>query len=126
MSLDLFLSHADSHTPVLPGGLPPASAHEAPRFDGRTPSHLADRGGPEVVSWDFQQVLGSEAFVGRLAFTGDNGEIDGAGYEAYVDKVLRAERSSRAGPAPDARAVFYTAEDGSNAIAEGHRHLMKP
>jgi hypothetical protein len=204
MSIDLFLSHADTHDPVLSGGLPRAGAHEAPQPAAHPPTHLADRGGlpdalpdqrwglivprgdagkrlldlvaplkqkraedqraevvvyevdpdmgpeeanrwigrdyqdrvqrreedlpryllvlggPEVVSWDLQQMLGNEAFVGRLAFGAD------AGYEAYVDKALRRERPSPAGLPPDARAILYTAQDGSNAIAQGHEHLMKP
>jgi hypothetical protein len=210
MSLDLFLSHADTHAPVLAGGLPPASAREAPGPARHKESHLADHGGlpdalpdqrwglvvprgdagkrllelvdplkkkraedqgaevvvyevdpdmgpeeanawidrdyrdrvdrceddlpryllllggPDAVSWDLQQMLGSKAFVGRLAFTGEQGEIDGAGYDAYVDKVLCAERASPAATGPGARAIFYTAQDGSNAVAQGREHLMVP
>jgi hypothetical protein len=55
------------------------------------PRYLLILGGPDLVSWDLQQMLGSEAFVGRLAFTDEQGNIDEQGYEAYVDKVLRWE-----------------------------------
>src|SRR5262245_56705567 len=47
MPLHLFLAHADTHEPVLAGGLSPASAHDAPRpsLNQRKPPHLAERSG---------------------------------------------------------------------------------
>ncbi|WP_437586798.1 hypothetical protein [Sorangium sp. So ce1000] len=81
------------------------------------PRYLLLLGDADVVSWEFQQMLGSEAFVGRLAFA------DERGYEAYVEKVLRWESQE---PVPGARALFYTVRDGTRATAEGYRHLVAP
>lgn len=74
-------------------------------------------GGADLVSWELQQMLGSEAFVGRLAFPDDRG------YEAYVDKALRCDAEVLA---PSARALFYAVRDGSAATVDGHAHLVAP
>lgn len=212
MPLHLFLAHADTHEPVLTGGLPPDAVHAPPRpaTPPRKPTHLAERsglpdalpaqrwglvvprgdagkrlldriaplrdrrreeqraeveiyevdpgmdpeaanrwigeeyrdqvgrqlaelpryllilGGPDLVSWELQQMLGGEAFVGRLAFTDERGDIDEQGYEAYVDKLLRWEKRGDGELVEGARAILYTARDGTGAIAEGHEHLVKP
>lgn len=93
------------------------------RDETALPRYLLLLGGPELISWDLQQMLGSQAFVGRLAFTGDHGEIDAPSYEAYVDKLLRWERQA---PILGAPALFHTAQDGTPAIYEGHARLMEP
>jgi hypothetical protein len=93
------------------------------RDEAELPRYLLLLGGPELISWDLQQMLGSQAFVGRLAFTTDHGGLDERGYEAYVDKVLRWERSP---PIPRAPAIFHTVQDGTSAIFLGHERLMKP
>ncbi|WP_437813857.1 helix-turn-helix domain-containing protein [Sorangium sp. So ce1078] len=90
------------------------------------PRYLLILGGPDLVSWDFQQMLGGEAFVGRLAFTDERGEIDEQGYEAYVDKLLRWEKRGEGDLVEGARAILYTARDGTGAIAEGHERLVTP
>ncbi|XXX77461.1 helix-turn-helix domain-containing protein [Sorangium sp. So ce134] len=212
MPLHLFLAHADTHAPMLDGGLPKDAIHAPPRPETqpRQPTHLAERsglpdalpaqrwglvvprgdsgkrlleriaplrdkrsedqraqvkiyevdpgmdpeaanrwigqdyrdqvgrqladlpryllilGGPDLVSWELQQMLGGEAFVGRLAFTDERGDIDEASYEAYVDKLLRWERRAEDELAQGAPALLYTARDGTGAITEGHEHLVKP
>jgi hypothetical protein len=70
------------------------------------------------VSLDLQQVLSSDTFVGRLAFDED------AGYEAYVNKVLRWERE----PTRDkqARMLVYTARDSTRATELGYQALIEP
>ncbi|XYI02108.1 hypothetical protein ACMHYB_20955 [Sorangium sp. So ce1128] len=65
-----------------------------------------------------QQVQGADGHVGRIAFAEERG------YEAYIDKLLRAERA----PAvmDEARALFYTAHDGTPAMGLGYRALVAP
>lgn len=81
------------------------------------PRYLLILGDADLVSWDLQQMLASEAYVGRLAFSTE------AGYEAYVDKVLRCEAGE---PAPSGPAIFYTVRDGTRAVVDGYRHLVAP
>ncbi|MBN1205376.1 MAG: hypothetical protein JXB05_10675 [Myxococcaceae bacterium] len=82
------------------------------------PAYLLLLGDFEHVSLELQQVLGSDGFAGRLAFPSE------AGYEAYVDKVLRWSRSPSA--AQRARALLFTAHDGTPATTVGYRALMAP
>jgi hypothetical protein len=62
-------------------------------------------------------ILGSEGFVGRLAFD------DPRHYEAYVDKLLRWENAPTIA---QARAVFHTVRDRTSATQVGHQALMVP
>jgi hypothetical protein len=80
------------------------------------PRYLLILGDADDISWDFQTYLAHEAFVGRIAFPDD------AGYLAYVGKVLRAERKG----VEAARTLFYTANDGSKAVAVGRASLVDP
>lgn len=92
------------------------------------PGYLLVLGGPEQVSFELQQALAFEFNVGRLGFsagagTGANHEASTeANYEAYVEKLLRAERE----PAGAARATYFTVRDGTAATELGHRMLMQP
>lgn len=90
---------------------------EVRRREEERPRYLLVLGGPELVSWDLQQALAGDAFVGRIAFADDRG------YEAYADKVLRWEQEEVS--AKEARALFYTVRDGTPATSEGYRHLMR-
>lgn len=81
------------------------------------PRYLLVLGDADLVSWELQQLLASDTFVGRLAFSGEQG------YEAYVDKVLWWERGTAA---PAARALFHTVRDGTAATTIGHQALMTP
>lgn len=85
--------------------------------DADRPRYLLMLGDADRLSWDLQQRLGSDAFVGRLCFP------DEAGYEAYIDKLLKSEREA---PAPGARALYYTVHDGSYAADIGYSALMTP
>jgi hypothetical protein len=87
------------------------------RSEEHLPRYLLILGGPELVSWNLQQLLGGEAFVGRLSFPDDEG------YTAYVEKVIQWEDEM---PAPSAEVLFYTVRDGSRATVEGYQHLMSP
>ncbi len=82
------------------------------------PRYLLILGDLDEVSPELQIILGSEGYVGRLAFD------DPQDYEAYADKVLRWEteppRVARA------RAVFHTVRDRTPATTVGHRSLMLP
>lgn len=69
------------------------------------------------VPAELQVIQATDGFVGRLAF--DRGEH----YEAYVDKLLAAERARASAPL---RAVFHTVQDGSEATRVGRRSLMEP
>src|SRR5215468_7538716 len=51
------------------------------------PGYLLVLGRPDQVSFELQQVLAGAFSVGRLGFEAD------AGYEAYVDKLMRSERA---------------------------------
>lgn len=87
------------------------------RQESSRPRYLAILGNPDGVSWEMQQMLGGEAFVGRIAFDEDRE------YEAYVDKVLRA---INAPDVPRPTALFHSVLDGTAATQEGHRHLVLP
>ncbi|AUX29113.1 MULTISPECIES: hypothetical protein [Sorangium] len=72
----------------------------------------------DEVPLAIQQVQGGDGYVGRLAFP------DARGYEAYIHKLLRAERHPSA--AREARSLFYTVHDGTPATALGHKALVAP
>jgi hypothetical protein len=82
------------------------------------PAYLLLLGDFDHVSLELQQVLGTGGFTGRLAFSSE------AGYEAYVDKVLRWSRSPS--PARRARTLLFTAHDGTAATTVGYQALMAP
>lgn len=90
-------------TPAIP-------AHERPGY-------VLILGDLSQLSAELQQRLGASAYVGRLCFDGPEG------YRAYVDKLLRHERSA---PRREARALFFTAHDGSGETATGYRSLVVP
>jgi hypothetical protein len=73
-------------------------------------------GGPELISWDFQTTVGRDLYLGRLAFPDD------AGYESYVAKVLAFEAAAPG----QARALFHTVRDGTDATKAAYRDLMGP
>lgn len=81
------------------------------------PRYLLLLGDFHEVSLELQQVLATNAFAGRLCFPTD------AGYEAYVDKVLRWERPAAA---KGKRLLFFTAHDGTGATQLGFRSLIRP
>jgi hypothetical protein len=82
------------------------------------PRYLLLLGDLDVMPLDLQQILAADTFVGRLAFS------DEQGYQAYADKVLRWERSASA--EAQARALFYTVRDGTDATRIGDETLMAP
>ncbi|MFY1829954.1 hypothetical protein ACN47A_28825 [Myxococcus fulvus] len=86
--------------------------------EAERPAYLLLLGDFDGASLELQQVLAAEGFPGRLTFSSD------AGYEAYVDKVLRWSRA----PAPirKARALLFTAHDGTAATTVGYQALMAP
>jgi hypothetical protein len=81
------------------------------------PRYLLVLGDLDQVPLELQHALGGDTFTGRLAFRED------AGYEAYVAKVLRAERGT---PTAQPRLLFFTAQDGSAATSIGYRALVAP
>lgn len=81
------------------------------------PGYLLVLGRPDQVSFELQQVLAGAFHVGRVGFDAE------APYEAYIDKLLRSERAPARGPA---RAVYFTARDGTPATELGRRLLMQP
>ena len=72
----------------------------------------------DQVPLALQQVQASDGYVGRLAF---DKEED---YGAYIDKLLRWERTAAGGAKPDS--LFFTVHDGTAATAVGHRALVAP
>lgn len=87
------------------------------RQEASRPRYLTLLGNPDLVSWELQQMLGGEAFVGRIAFDNEQN------YEAYVDKVLRSQKEPENSRAT---AFFHSVLDGTAATREGHRHLVTP
>lgn len=81
------------------------------------PRYLLLLGDASAVSWELQHRLSADVFVGRLCFR------DEAGYEAYVHKVLSAERKA---PQSPSKALFCTIADGSPATKVGHAGLLSP
>ncbi|MFT3770613.1 MAG: hypothetical protein QM820_34745 [Minicystis sp.] len=71
----------------------------------------------DQVPLAIQKVQSIDGYVGRLFFA------DEKGYDAYIDKVLRAEGAPRRGPG---RVVLHTAHDGSRALDLGLEGLTAP
>lgn len=80
------------------------------------PRYLLVLGDADEVSFEFQQHLAVDRFVGRLAFPREED------FEVYADKVLRAELG--APQAERARTLFYTVHDGTVATSHGYNLLM--
>lgn len=81
------------------------------------PRYLLLLGDLDRVSLELQHVLANGSFVGRLHCP------TLAGYRDYAEKVVARER----GPAARrARALYFTAHDGTAASRIGHRYLVEP
>lgn len=65
-----------------------------------------------------QQVQSIDNYVGRLAFTDDQG------YQAYVDKLLRWEKQPSV--TPQVRSLLFTVHDQTMATEAGYRSLITP
>jgi hypothetical protein len=95
-------------------------------MNNAVPGYLLVLGRPDQISFELQQVLASAHHVGRLGFdakAGTGSDDASEAYEAYVDKLLRTERT----PASMvARAVYFTARDGTPATELARRLLMHP
>jgi hypothetical protein len=107
-----------------PMSLTEALAWRTERFDSG--ADLArERADLQLILGDLDQVplaiqkvqQGMGGKVGRLCFS------DERGYEAYIDKVLRAEGAPRRGYG---RVVMHTAHDGSKALDLGRAGLAVP
>lgn len=85
--------------------------------DADRPRYLLLLGDADQISLDFQRLLAASVYVGRLAFPDDRG------YASYIGKLLAWERAAAA---DTARALFYTALDGTAATSMGHAALMTP
>lgn len=81
------------------------------------PGYVCVLGDPTQVSLELQQVISAGFCAGRIGFERDTH------YEAYVEKLLRWEQAP---PQPRARALFFTARDGTAATELGNRLLMQP
>jgi len=82
------------------------------------PRYLLLLGDLNEVPLELQQVLSTDAFVGRLAFSSD------MGYEAYVEKVLKWEKAAEREKRP--RVLFYTSRDRTSATELGYQALITP
>ena len=91
--------------------------HDESVRDADQPRYLLLLGDLDQLSLELQQVLGSNGFIGRLAFSRDQD------YEAYAAKVLRWTKSRSSA---QARALFYTAHDGTGATTVGYHALITP
>lgn len=110
----------------VPSGLNPQAAHswKERRFIGEGRSAIDDSvpryrfilGDLHEVPPAVHQVLATDGYVGRLAFDED------ADYAAYVDKLIRWEKSPSQARQPHAR--LYTVHDGTAATRSGAEHLM--
>lgn len=88
------------------------------------PAYLLILGDLHQVPETLHQILGSDCFVGRLAFSTQNGEPELAGYEAYVDKIIRWER--KPADAQHAYARLLVVDDGSSATLSSRLALLEP
>ncbi|HRI62974.1 MAG TPA: helix-turn-helix domain-containing protein [Polyangium sp.] len=82
------------------------------------PRYLLVLGDLDGVSLEFQQMVGLDTYMGRLAFS------DLRAYGAYVEKILQWEKKPES--AAYGRAMFYTVRDSTNATNSAHRQLVKP
>ncbi len=82
------------------------------------PRYLLILGDLDGVSLEFQQIVGADVFVGRLAFP------DTDGFSAYARKVVLWEKE----PSTEklGRALFYTVNDGTAATTTAARRLVSP
>ncbi|RKH72580.1 hypothetical protein D7W81_05700 [Corallococcus aberystwythensis] len=111
---------------AVPSGLDREAAHrwKESHFDTENgqdqdrPRYLLILGDLDAISLEFQQVLATNALVGRLVFPSEEG------YRAYVRKVLRWARTPA--DAERAQTLFYTAYDETDATRLGHDQLMVP
>ncbi|NTX33992.1 MULTISPECIES: hypothetical protein [unclassified Myxococcus] len=118
---------ASVHSYRAPVGMDAATAARWKRREFRKeavdesdrPRYLLLLGDMDGLSLDLQQVLSTDAFVGRLAFP------TGEGYEAYCAKVLKWEASDAQRPVRP-RVLLYTARDGTRATGIAHDVLMGP
>lgn len=83
------------------------------------PRYLLLLGDMDGLSLDLQQVMATDAFVGRIAFREEEH------YEAYAKKVLRWEAAASQSQARP-RVVFYTARDRTRATDIAYEVLMGP
>ena len=91
--------------------------HDLPRYQ----LILGDLDG---VSLPFQQVMGGDAFTGRLAFDPSPGRPNPfEAYEAYADKITRWERAPLEGPGA---ALLHLVEDGTPSTRIGDEALITP
>jgi len=82
------------------------------------PRYLLILGDAHEVSLDLQRRLAADSFVGRLAFAAEDD------YRAYAEKVLAWEDKPTS--EAQARTLFFTAHDGSQATRIGYTALVKP
>lgn len=80
------------------------------------PRYLLVLGDADEVSFEFQQYLAVDRFVGRLAFPREED------FEVYADKVVRAECGEPR--AERARTLFYTVHDNTVATSHGYELLV--
>jgi hypothetical protein len=81
------------------------------------PRYLLMLGDADLLSWELQQKLASDTFIGRLCFPSEEG------YEAYIHKLLAFDRKP---PMAGSRALYYTVRDGTAATNIGYAGLMTP
>lgn len=87
--------------------------------ESERPRYLLLLGDMDGLSLELQQVLSTDAFVGRLAFAKEED------YEAYCTKVLKWETAASQSKALP-RVLFYTARDGTDATDVAYEVLMGP
>lgn len=80
------------------------------------PRYLLFLGDLDLLSLDLQQVLGVDAYCGRLAWPAESS------FAAYVEKLLRWEQRR----VPAAGVTFHTVHDGTSATSATYRGLVKP
>ncbi len=82
------------------------------------PRYLFILGDLDEVPFSLQRELAKNHFVGRVGFDTDDG------YVAYIEKLLRWERTGKHWRR--ARTVFTSALDGTPAIHDAQRNLVNP
>jgi hypothetical protein len=82
------------------------------------PRYLLLLGDADQYSFELQHALANGAFIGRLHADTP------AGYASYADKVVRWARSPS--DAAQADALFFAADDDTEATAQGRVYLVEP
>lgn len=101
------------------------NVYESERIEERErPLYLCLLGGPNHVSFDFQQTIIHSSYVGRVHFDKNDGSLDVDAYAAYAAKVVKYACEGFTKEPPEL--LYYVAPDGSRATQNAVPKLVMP